>query len=211
MRAVIVSGGSMADTHIIRQYLDEDSILIACDSGLNYTFGEGLVPDVILGDFDSVQKEVLNYYKNMGKQPITYPVRKDCTDTELGIFAAEERGADDIVLLAASGTRIDHTLANIQLIIPLLKKGIRARLIDEHNTVELVDKSLAVINKKGSYISLLPLTYRVEGITTQGLDYPLDNADIEMGTSLTVSNVIVENEACISVRGGILAAIIAVD
>lgn len=201
----------MSDLSLIGSFMTEDSILIACDSGLNHVYGAGLVPDVIIGDFDSVSPKVLEHYRAMGKQLTAYPVKKDSTDTELGIFTAVERGADDIILLAASGTRLDHTLANIQIMLPLLKKGIRARLTDEHNTVELIDKSLTVNNKNGGYISLLPLTERVEGITTKGLEYPLDNADIEMGTSLTVSNVIVSDEAHITVKNGVLAVITAVD
>ncbi len=211
MRAVIVSGGSMPEANIIKPYINEDSILIACDKGLNYVYGAGLVPDVILGDFDSVDVEVLDYYKAMGKELFTYPVRKDSTDTELGIIMALEKGAEDIVLLGCSGTRLDHTLANIQIMLPLLKKGIRARLIDEHNIVELVDSQLLIENKKGSYISLLPLTQKVEGITSEGLDYPLDNMDIDMGTSLTVSNVVVADKASVTVKKGVIISIIARD
>ncbi len=211
MRAVIVSGGSMPEANIIKPYINEDSILIACDKGLNYVYGAGFVPDVILGDFDSVDVEVLDYYKAMGKELFTYPVRKDSTDTELGIIMALEKGAEDIVLLGCSGTRLDHTLANIQIMLPLLKKGIRARLIDEHNIVELVDSQLLIENKKGSYISLLPLTQKVEGITSEGLDYPLDNMDIDMGTSLTVSNVVVADKASVTVKKGVIISIIARD
>lgn len=211
MRAVIVSGGSMTKPEMIRKYIDKGSILIACDSGLNYIYTAGLVPDLILGDFDSVDTKVLEYYRTMGRETLVFPVRKDSTDTELGIFAAEDKGADDIVLLAATGNRLDHTIANIQILVPLLKKGIRARLIDEHNIAELISDRLTINNKKGSYISLLPLTERVKGITTEGLDYPLENADIDMGTSLTVSNVIISDRAQVSVKSGILLSIIAED
>lgn len=211
MRAVIVSGGSMTKPEMIRKYIDKGSILIACDSGLNYIYTAGLVPDLILGDFDSADTKVLEYYRTMGRETLVFPVRKDSTDTELGIFAAEDKGADDIVLLAATGNRLDHTIANIQILVPLLKKGIRARLIDEHNIAELISDRLTINNKKGSYISLLPLTERVKGITTEGLDYPLENADIDMGTSLTVSNVIISDRAQVSVKSGILLSIIAED
>jgi thiamine pyrophosphokinase len=211
MRAVIVTGGSMPNTDIINEYVNAESILIACDSGLNYVHRAGLLPDVILGDFDSVDEAVLSYYKERVGDITTYPVKKDNTDTELGIFAAEQRGCDEIVLLGATGTRLDHTLANVQLLYPLLKKGIRARLVDEHNIVELVDDRFVTENKKGSYISLLPFTMSVCGITTKGLEYSLDDADIEPGTSLTVSNVITDDIAVITVRKGVLLIIIARD
>lgn len=211
MRAVIVSGGSLNDISLIKRYMTSDSRLIACDSGLNHVYRAGLKPDIILGDFDSVEPEILEYFKNMGIDITTYPVKKDSTDTELGIFAAEKLGADDIIILAGSGTRLDHTIANIQILLPLSQRGIRARLIDEHNIVELVTDRLAIINKKGSYISLLPLTEKVYGICSQGLEYSLDNRDIEVGTSLTVSNVITSENAYVSVREGVLISIIAND
>jgi thiamine pyrophosphokinase len=211
MRAVIVSGGSMTNTGLIREYLAEDGVLIACDSGLNYVFAEGLIPDIILGDFDSVNKEILNFYKNKGCEIVTYPVKKDNTDTELGIFEAEKRGADDIVLLAASGSRLDHTIANIHILVPLVKKGLRARLIDEHNILEPIADRLTFENLNGSYVSLLPLTESAYGVTTHGFEYPLDNAEVTMGTSLTVSNVIVRDDARVSVNGGVLISIVARD
>jgi thiamine pyrophosphokinase len=211
MRAVIVSGGSMTNTGLIREYLAEDGVLIACDSGLNYVFAEGLIPDIILGDFDSVNKEILNFYKNKGCEIVTYPVKKDNTDTELGIFEAEKRGADDIVLLAASGSRLDHTIANIHILVPLVKKGLRARLIDEHNILEPITDRLTFENLNGSYVSLLPLTESACKVTTYGFEYPLDNAEVTMGTSLTVSNVIVRDDAWVSVKGGVLISIVARD
>ena len=209
MRAVIVSGGSLKDTTLIRQYMTGECRLIACDRGLEHIHCAGLKPDIILGDFDSVNPDIMQHYRNV--DIITYPVKKDSTDTELGIFAARELGADDIVILAGSGTRLDHTIANIQILLPLVKDGIRARLIDEHNIVELVNDRLAIINKKGSYISLLPLTERVCGICSEGLEYPLDNTDIGIGTSLTVSNVVLSDKASVSVREGVLISIIAKD
>lgn len=211
MRAVIVSGGKLEDIDLINRCMSEGSKLIACDSGLNYIYRAKLKPDIILGDFDSVDDEVLDYYKKSGSEIITYPVKKDSTDTELGIFAAEKMGSDDIIILAASGTRLDHTIANIQMLLPLLKKGTRARLIDEHNIVELVNDKLAINNKKGSYISFLPLTERVCGICSKGLEYPLNNTDIEVGTSLTVSNVVTSESAYVSVKSGVLISIIARD
>jgi thiamine pyrophosphokinase len=211
MRAVIVTGGSICNTDIINEYLTKYSILIACDSGLNYVYRAGLLPNVILGDFDSVDDGVLSYYKERVGEVFTYPVKKDYTDTELGIFEAEKRNCNEIVLLGATGTRLDHTIANVQLLYPLLKKGIRAKLVDEHNVIELVDSRLVIENKKGCYISLIPLTMRVGGIITKGLEYSLSNADIELGTSLTVSNVITDEVAEVSVKDGVLLSIIAKD
>lgn len=211
MRAVIVTGGTINNPEIIKHYLTKGSLLIACDSGLNYVYKAGLVPDIILGDFDSADSRILSYYKNKVSEICSYPVRKDSTDTELGIFAAEEKGADDIILLGAFGSRIDHTLANIHIMLPLLKKGIRARIVDEHNIVELVSDKQIIENERGSYISILPLTEKVKGITTKGLDYPLDNADVEIGTSLTVSNVVVSDKAEITLKSGVLISIIARD
>lgn len=211
MRAIIVAGGTVKNPEIIKGFANENSIIIACDKGLNYIHKAGLMPDVILGDFDSVDKNILDYYKNKAKDVFAYPVKKDNTDTELGIFAAEDKGADDIVLIGASGTRLDHIIANIQILLPLLKKGIRARLVDENNIVELVSHRLVIENKKGSYISLLPFTETVEGLTTQGLEYALDNKDITVGTSLTVSNVVIADRAEVTLKKGVIISIIAKD
>lgn len=211
MRAIIVSGGAMPNTSLIRRYIEDNSILIACDKGIEYTYAEKLVPDIILGDFDSADPSVLNFYRNKAADIRSYPAKKDHTDTELGIMAAEEKGADDIVLLAASGSRIDHTAANIHLLLPLLKKGIRARLADDNNLVELADNRLEVKGCKGAYISLLPLSDTVEGVTSSGLEYPLENDKITKGSSRTVSNVIISDTAYLNIKKGVIMCIIAYD
>lgn len=190
-----------------------ERIIIACDGGLEYCREFNLSPDYILGDFDSVTPQTLEFYSDRDKT--TYPTKKDMTDIELGLRLAIDIGAEDITITGAvSGSRFDHSICNIQLLCICIEKGITARIINKTNTIILLGggsgKKLTLKNEN-TYISLLPLTKTVKGITVTGFEYPLDNYDLFMGSSLCVSNRIIDDYGCISVDEGILIVISALD
>lgn len=165
---------------------------------------------MIVGDFDSVDPLVLEYYRS--REHIVWDVRrpeKDETDTELAFLRAQAMGCTDLVILGATGGRIDHMLGNIHLLFPCLQKGIRASLFDGQNRIFLLDGSYTFRRRElwGKYISFLPLTERVEGITLRGFKYPLTERDIEIGTSLCLSNELKEEEGTITFREGVLIAV----
>ena len=208
MKAVIFAGAKISDYTFCQEYLEGRDILICCDGGLHHTKALGLIPDFIVGDFDSVSQEVLNYYKGKNIPIRQFPTRKDETDMQLGIALALEKGATDLVLIGGIGSRFDHTLANAHLLLGLLKKGIRARLVDQNNCVELVDHPITIYGKVGDLVSTIPLSMMVKGITLTGFEYPLINRDLALDDDMVaVSNVLAQEEARIDFTDGYLYVI----
>ena len=210
-RCLILTGGRL-DPAFAGSFLQKEKFnrVIAVDGGLKVTKVLGLVPDVNVGDFDSADPSVLAFYRKM--EHIVWEVHqpeKDDTDTELALKRAMAMGAEEIVILGATGGRLDHMIGNIQLLYPCLQKGIRACIVDSQNRLYLIDGE-TVFKKDsvwGKYISFLPFTQEVTGITLKGFKYPLENKDICTGTSLCISNELTEEEGVITFSDGVLMAV----
>ncbi|MBR3910175.1 MAG: thiamine diphosphokinase, partial [Anaerotignum sp.] len=158
MKTVIFGGAPIREYGFCREHLKDADVIICCDAGMGHAKALGIDPDYIVGDFDSTTSDVLEYYKTKNIPIRQFPTRKDETDMELGIFLALELGATDIVMFGGIGDRFDHTLANAHYLLSLLKKGVRARLVDDKNCVEVIDKHLTVEGKVGDLVSTLPLS-----------------------------------------------------
>ena len=221
MKILIITGGNL-DLEWAGKVLEDKTFdrIIAADSGLSWCRKLGIIPTDILGDFDSLQEpDLLEEYEKMTKAPIRhYPERKDFTDTDLALQLAREMQADEILLLAATGTRIDHTLANLSLLISMKEKGIHAVIMDPHNSIEVMSgpekrnfrKNFEEVCDR-EYLSMIAVTPQVKGITMQGFSYPLENAVLHAATSLGISNEIVGKEGNISIEEGIALVIRARD
>ncbi len=167
-----------------------------------------MIPDYILGDFDSIDKKVLEKYKTQKIKINELKPEKDFTDTEEAINLAIKLKSSEIVIIGAIGTRIDHVLANINVLKIALDNNIKAKIINEHNEIELINNELIIEkNNLYKYISIMPLTTQVEGITITGMKYPLENYTLTIGNSLGVSNEQIEKTAKIKVKDGILIVI----
>ena len=179
--------------------------IICCDGGMHHAKALGITPDYIVGDFDSVRPEVLEEYRNMGISIRQFPTHKNETDMQLGMLLALELGATELVLIGGIGDRFDHTLANAHLLLYLLKKGVRGILVNEKNRVELIDKEVTLYGKAGDLVSTIPLSMQVEGVTLEGLEYPLVDYDLALDDKLVaVSNVMTGTEAKVKIRKGYL-------
>ena len=214
-RIVIVSGGSIADEFAkewIGQYQPE--YIIVADSGMEFMWRVGLVPDMIIGDFDSVKEETLLYFK--AQQGIVWkelnPI-KDDTDTEFAIRQAIRLGAKEITVLGATGTRLDHVLGNVALLGIGLKEQVNIQLVDSHNRIRMINKSLELTKAEqfGSVLSLIPYSGEVKGVTLKGFKYPLENYTMGSFSSLGISNEIMDETAEILFVEGILIVIEARD
>jgi thiamine pyrophosphokinase len=167
-----------------------------------------VIPDYILGDFDSIDKKVLEKYKTQKIKINELKPEKDFTDTEEAINLAIKLKSSEFVIIGAIGTRIDHVLANINVLKIALDNNIKAKIINEHNEIELINNELIIEkNNLYKYISIMPLTTQVEGITITGMKYPLENYTLTIGNSLGVSNEQIEKTAKIKVKDGILIVI----
>ena len=207
MTALIVCSGSIKDYSHYEKYFKWAKAVICVDGGAKYLRKFGIVPDVLIGDLDSISDEDLDYLVSMNVKIMKYPIQKDMTDTEIAVDYAVDNGFKEIVIIGGIGTRLDHTLANILLAKKLLDKGVKCTLVDENNELILINDRIKIEKEKNVKVTLLPLTDVVEGITTKGLYYQLNCEDIVMGSSRGVSNEFLDDVAEISVKKGILAVI----
>ena len=141
----------------------------------------------------------------MGISIRQFPTHKNETDMQLGMLLALELGATELVLIGGIGDRFDHTLANAHLLLYLLKKGVRGILVNEKNRVELIDQEVTLHGQAGDLVSTIPLSMLVEGVTLEGLEYPLVDYDLALDDKLVaVSNVMTGTEAKVKIRKGYL-------
>ena len=204
MRAVIISGGAIADYDYIKQQITADDTIICADSGYHHAERMQLNVDLLVGDFDSIR------CVPDGVATISYPSEKDSTDTELALGSARQKGFCNFLFIAGTGSRMDHTLANIFLLQDCLQKGESAQLLNEYNKIMITDSILSLQEETGALISLIPIS-DCHGVTTKNLRYPLYEADLSIGSTRGVSNVMLEQHAVVSVRRGTLLVIVAKD
>lgn len=209
MKIVLIAGGSIDEEFCMRFLTDESyDRIIAIDRGLEFLHEHAIVPDLIVGDFDSLPEGILENYED--NVPVRYfKPEKDATDMEIGVRCAIEMGADGISVLGGTGNRLDHVLGNIQTLMIPLRHGVEAYIVDDRNRIRLLNQGLRLEKNttRGTYVSLLPLTTTVEGLTMTGFKYPLDNYTLTSDNSLGISNEIVGEWAEISFDDGILIMI----
>lgn len=211
MKTLIINGGTIEDAFAL-SYIErvKPDCILAADRGMEFCYRNQIKPDVILGDYDSADKTILEAFRRQSViEWHQYQPEKDYTDSEIAIGKAMERNSSEIHILGGTGTRLDHVLGNIQLLMQPLAKDIPCFLIDFHNRIRLL-KERAVLRKSqqfGTYVSLLPLTTEVTGVTLTGMKYPLQDAAFTSDNTLGVSNEIVEDEAVIDLKNGILIMI----
>ena len=130
----------------------------------------------------------------------------------MAIKLANEIGSKNITIIGAIGTRIDHSLANIHVLKETLDNNVQAKLVNENNEIMLINKE-TVIKKNGNfkYVSIIPLTSKVTGVTLRGFKYLLENATLNIGESIGVSNEQVEDKATIEIKEGIAILIFSKD
>lgn len=206
MRAVIIAGGEIREPAFYQSVVLPEDYILCADSGYLNAKKMNLVPDMVIGDFDSSDRSGV---------PEQIPVRvlpteKDRTDLHECIVQAIEMGAEEILLFGARGTRLDHSLAAVSLIYFGLTKNVTLRLIDEHNEMFMFNKEAVVPRREGYKLSLLPLT-DVKGICTEGLYYSLAGGEMSWGNPYGVSNEFTAETAHITIESGIMMVILSRD
>jgi len=205
-RVVIFAGGELSPECL--NVLDEEDFIIGADRGALFLISHGITPDISVGDFDSIPPEALKQVEAGSKETITCDaVNKDLTDSEMALDLALNAQPEQILLLGVTGTRIDHTLASIQMMTRALQRQISCSVMDCNNYVTLTG-SQAIVEERGyTYVSLLPLTPEVTGITLEGFQYPLTNATLKLGQSLGVSNKLAAATGIVTIESGLLLII----
>ncbi|MDF2521466.1 MAG: thiamine diphosphokinase [Clostridia bacterium] len=206
MRAAIISSGNISDYDSCKERLKQVQKIICADGGTRHAFHMGIVPDVIIGDLDSTEDRYISYYKEQQVPFVKYSWDKDKTDTHICLEYALE-SCDEVWLLGATGSRMDHTLANISILRLAADMGKTACIIDENNEIYMTKDAIKLTGKRGDILSLIPLSTKVEGITLRGVYYPLENAVMELGNPYGVSNKFDEETIELEIKSGYMAVI----
>lgn len=213
MKTVIVSGGSLEPEFVLARLGKESwDQVIAVDNGLRFLYEHQIIPTWIVGDFDTADPELVEYYREQTDIPIrTYNPVKDSTDTQIAIELALELDSTEITILGGTGTRLDHVLGNIQSLMLAKKAGVDCRILDAYNRIRIIDGETILKKEEqyGTYVSLIPLTTEVTGVDLTGFKYPLrDHTFTSTGSAgLGVSNEITEKSAEIRIKSGIFIMI----
>ena len=189
--------------------ITDGDLIIAADGGAINCLELGLLPSAVVGDMDSIDDATQRSLLESGCSLIRHPARKDYTDLELALDYAIEKGASKISIIAALGARWDQTLAN--LLLPASQKFIKQTicLVDGEQTIRIVraGEPASISGKPGDTVSLIPVAGDAGGITTHGLEYPLEDGSLSFGGTRGISNVMQADRATVSLRRGILAIV----
>ena len=200
MRAVIIGGGSCSTN--LTEYIMPGDFIVCADSGYDRAKELGVVPDLVIGDMDSIRSAIAD-----GPEIIKAPVQKDETDSMLCVDIVAGRGFDEIIFFGALGGRCDHSFANITLLLYAAKKGIKLEIIHDSSHMFIIDSHANISGAKGDTFSLFAIGGDAHGITTKGLMYPLNGESLYADNPRGVSNELMENEASVSLENGYLLAI----
>lgn len=178
--------------------------VIACDAGYIHAQRADIVPDVIIGDFDSYLGDLPG-----GVEIIRTKPEKDDTDTMMALKLAIRRGYRRIMLVGALGGRVDHMLANISLIAFAATKGADLQIVDGHHQIFAVrDGKRRVPRSSWRNLSVFAFDTECTGVTLRGVKYPLEGAVLTNTFALGVSNEFTDDIAEISVESGILIVVL---
>lgn len=205
----IMASGPVDHVPDLGMYQQEVDTWIAADRGALTLIEKSIFVTYALGDFDSVTAEQRKVVQENAANFEAFPVEKDKTDLEIAIQKALKLRPEKVYLFGVTGGRFDHTFINTQLLDTILEAGVRGIIIDQWNQMELTNPGAHVIseNKHYPYISFVPLTKEVTGISLKGFYYPLKNAAISWGSTLCISNKLIGEEGVLDYKTGMLLAI----
>ncbi|MEQ8236627.1 MAG: thiamine diphosphokinase [Syntrophomonadaceae bacterium] len=205
MRCIIMANGAYGDLASYRDLVLPGDILLCADGGSNYAFELGLLPDLIIGDLDSIRPEIEDNYRRRGVKFCPFPSRKDSTDFQLCLDKAREMQADQVLVLGSMGKRLDHTLANLYAGIGLVRGGCLISHFSPECRVHITSQDMIIEGRPGDLVSVLALTEEATGVTEQGFEYTPVNPRLELARPYAVSNVMTGDCGKITVQAGILA------
>jgi len=216
-QCLMISGGPL-DLSYAKEFLKQRTYdyIVAVDAGFQACLDLGIQPDLLVGDFDTFGRERIKEYMNHPSFNIDiHKPEKDETDTELAFWHIRNAGYTAVDVLGALGGRIDHEISNIHLMVHGLRNGLSANLYDKKNKLFVLDAdrngnhTFKKDDVYGTYVSFLPITEHVCGITLKGFKYPLKDKDISImnNPGLCVSNEVEEEQAEIVFKKGILLCV----
>lgn len=205
---VIVSGGNI-DRDFAFDFFKRETYdcLIGVDRGIDFLREADLIPDHIVGDFDSAAENSLRFYRQNSTVDIrVYQPEKDNTDTEIALRLALDEESGKVTILGATGTRLDHVAANIRILAQAAERGVHCEILDKNNRIFLIKSGvrLSRAQQHGKYVSLFAIGGNVEGLTLKGFHYPLEDYTLRPFDALAVSNEIEAEYGKITFASGML-------
>lgn len=209
MRAIIVANGELKNPSEIQNFFEQGDIIIAADGGAGHCLELGIRPSVVIGDLDSITKDQQKVLKSSQTKFIEYARDKDQTDLELALNYTKELGINDVLLLGLFGGRLDQTIANLLLLTKKEWKYFKFTALNGNEIAYLLQDqdSLTINGEVGNIVSLIPLTQKVTEIHADGLRWALDDALLIFGTTLGVSNEMINSSCNIRIGKGKLLII----
>ncbi len=203
-KCVVIGGADIKNYERVRSRINEDDFLIYCDSGLKHIDGIGIMPSLIVGDFDSHENPMMDI------ETIVLPVAKDDTDTVFAVREGKKRGFTEFLLAGVYGARLDHTLVNVYILFDLDSCGMHGIAVDDYSEISVISAKSGVAHVEDSYpfFSLLNMTGTAKGVTIRNAKFNLEDAEIQSDYQYATSNEVLPGKTAeISVSDGRLLLI----
>jgi thiamine pyrophosphokinase len=203
VRVAIFLNGSPDSAGLLRRVAGRADLVIAADGGARYALEAGVVPDLVVGDMDSLGEELAREVERRGTSLERHPLRKDKMDGQLAVLAARERGATVADLLCAVGGRPGALFAVPHILLAAERIGLRSTVVADRVRMFVVEAGYRTVEgEPRESISIFPLSGPAAGVTLEGMEYPLQNASLEPGDTLGFHNELIGREATVSVGKG---------
>ena len=206
-RALIFVNGQIADSGAARSLVRADDIILAADGGARHALALGVIPFAIIGDLDSLTASEVRVFADMDVHLVRFPQSKDETDLELALLHAIRAEYSPIIIVGAYGGRLDQTIANIALLASREAIGANVRLDDGITEAFFVRSKAVIHGRAGDTVSFIPWGNPVEGVSTDGLVYPLNMETLFPDRTRSISNQMLARTAQVRVSQGLLLCI----
>jgi thiamine pyrophosphokinase len=211
-KIIIFAGSDLPEADRINDAARGYDLVICADGGVRNAEISGFAPDILVGDFDSIEPGTLERYSGTRVKIISFPPEKDKSDLEIALDLAATYKPGEIIILGALGGRVDHTLFNLSLLFnssfQSSFQNTEIKIIGKNEKIFAAKKRTIINEPVGTLISLVPFSSQVKCIKLDGFKFPLEGEDLLLGSSRGLSNVIAETPAAIEFESGMLLVII---
>ncbi len=204
--ALFVNGEFEKNDRNVKQ-INQSDLLVAVDGGLQHVMNSGLSPHIIIGDLDSIDLTDLEYFEHNNVDIIKFPIHKDETDLELAVDYVLNLGFDEILILGATGGRIDHFLGNFLFFSNPKFLEVNIKILTKNSEVFYCKSKQMIEGASGDIVSLIPISEVVSSVNTTGLIYPLEGEDLLRWKSRGISNQMTGQTAKIEFGSGELLCV----
>jgi thiamine pyrophosphokinase len=201
MKSLIISSGKIENLKLLEELVSDSDYIVCADGGVDNIRKIDKTPDLVIGDFDSISNEGFKFINERNIKREKFSKMKDKTDTQLAIDILIERGFTDITITGVTGSRMDHTLANIFLLKDLKKRDINSKIVDDNNIIYIVDDVLE-LPRTDNYISLVPISSKGIIVSLKGFLYTIDKKYMPFGSTMGISNEIKEDLGIVQIHSG---------